>query len=186
MSFDVGVPGIANGILGGGMDRDKYYAISDENGNFELSDLGDDVRSILYPNFVRSYVCDSTQITWKYFTQGSHDDSLWIVKGENTALRLKLAGLTYFHHPIKNNAGYAIDSILIQVYGQNDMITKKKQKSKVFYLLPSKLHNIELTYVSQGQRRSRTIQKYISCAYSTLTDESYAIMFNDFDVYLPE
>lgn len=182
MSFDVAS---GSGIFGD-LARDKYQAVSNAAGEFILSDVGDDIRNTFYPNFIRSMRFDSTKVEWRYFIEGTHDELLWISKGYNTTLRLKPAGITYFHHPSLKNPNYNIDTIIIKAYNQTDLITLSKPKSYNFELLPSATHKIELTYIHNGNKTVKTINKYISGAFQTSLGNAYVIGRTDFNIDVPE
>ena len=182
MSFDVAS---GSGIFGG-LARDKYQAVSNSAGEFILSDLGDDIKNTFYPNFIRSMGFDSTKVEWRYFIEGTHDELLWISKDYNTTLKLKPAGITYFHHPSLKNPNYNIDTIIIKAYNQTDLITLSKPKSNNFELLPSATHKVELTYVHNGIKTIKTIDKYIAGAFKTTVSNAYEIRRVDFNIDIPE
>ncbi len=168
------------------IERSKYVVISDSNGEFILKDLGQDIDNTFYPNFgYHSITMDSIYPEWRYFIKGQHSDSLWIVKGINTTLRLRPAAITYFHHPITENPNYTIDTIIINAYNQSDMITKANPVSESFHLLPSKEHQIEIRYIKNGSAVTKTISRYISHAFS---EDSDPISYRryDFNIVIPE
>jgi len=180
MNFDV-----ASGSgLFSSLERNKYSALSDKNGDFKLQNLGDDIDNTFYPKFFRSYDFDSTQIEWRYFVEGAFQDSLWITKGINNTIRLRPATNVYFYHPKINNDLYPFDTIRIKVYNQTDVLTNNKKRSKSFQLLPSKIHRIVITYVKNGIDKNLIIERYIPTAYIDRVE--YGIILNKTNINVPE
>ncbi|MGB1004772.1 MAG: hypothetical protein ACPGVC_11100 [Salibacteraceae bacterium] len=181
-SFDVASGG---GGWSGTIERNKYLSWSDENGVFILDDLGNDVESTFYPNFAyHSLDMDTLMPEYRYFINGFHSDSLWIVKGVNTTLRLKPSGVTYFRHPVLQNAQFAIDTIVVRVHHQIDTVTFSKTVSSEFYLIPSKQQDIELEYIENGVSTQKDFQHYIPYAFEI--DSFGGTRRCDFRVNIPE
>lgn len=145
--------------------NDRHYAVSKSNGSFIIDNLGLDIKYRFDVHFIRPEIFDSTATTWKYLTHLS-SDSLWVKKGFRTDLKLRPAAITTFNHPKPKNEKYEIDTILINTYNQSDYVTKEKSTSDEFYLLPSKDHSIELTYIDNGKETRKTITHYISTAFT--------------------
>lgn len=142
-----------------------YYAVSGSDGSFIIDNLGLDIKYRFDVHFIRPEIFDSTATTWKYLIHRS-SDSLWVKKGFRTDLKLSPAAITRFNHPKLENEEYKIDTILIDAYNQSDYVTKEKLTSNGFYLLPSKEHSIELTYIDNGKETKKTITHYISTAFT--------------------
>ncbi len=182
ISFDVASGG---GGWSGQVEHDKYYSWSDDNGIFVLENLGDDVENTFYPRFAyRSLDADTLMPEYRYFIRGVHSDSLWIVKDVNTTLRLKPAGVTYFNHPVLENAMYSTDTIVIRVHQQMDTLTFSHSVSTGFYLVPSKQQHISLEYIKNGISTARDFQHYIP--YALELDSFGGSRWFDFRVNIPE
>lgn len=180
MNFDVAS---GSGFFGSS-EKEKYSAITDQHGEFKIKKLGNDRKNRFYLNVPRNELLDTTQIQWKYITNGFSDDSLWISKKHKTILELKPSGMVCFHHPIANDPNSSVEKVVIEAYGQTDVLTLSKQVSEIFYFYPSRTHEIELTFVSGGNTEHKTITKYIPNAYYGSGTSGYG--FKQLDVFITE
>ena len=182
LSFDV----VSGNSWSTQTERSKYVVVSNSKGYFTLKNLGKDVDHSFYPNLAyHSTNMDSLYPEWRYFIKGQHSDSLWIVNGVNTTLRLRPAAITYFHHPNTENSNYLIDTVIVNAYNQSGMITIANPVSESFHLLPSMEHQIEISYIKNGNRVSKTITRYISKAFSEDSSMSSYRRY-DFNIVIPE
>lgn len=181
MNFDV-VSG-AGGLFTSS-EKEKYNATTYPNGEFEIKKLGKDRKARFYLNVPRNETLDTTQIQWKYITNGFSDDSLWISKKYKTVLKLKPSGMVCFHHPVVNDPNSTVEEVVIVAYGQTDVLTLSKQVSETFYFYPSRTHEIELTFVSGGQTEQKKITKYIPNSYYGPGTSGYG--FKQLDIFIAE
>jgi hypothetical protein len=184
LSFHVGSAGL--GGIFGSFERNKYYIISDSEGKFVLENLGDDLDKSFHPEFAYPIDYDSMAVEWRYMDNNFHHDSLWIVKGINHKLKLRPAGITYFHHPINNNSNYNTDTIIISSYNQSDTITFAQPTSDHFHLLPSETHLVDVSYIKNGILTHKSFSHYISKAYELIPGPYFSYQTFEFNIQIPE
>lgn len=170
-----------------GIEDTTYYALSNDDGEFTLNNLGENIEYLLWANFQRPTQIDSMEMMWRYLIDGQYEDSLWVYKGINHLLRLKPAGLTKFKHPKIKNRITIIDTLVVKIYNQTDTLSINKLTSVIFYLLPSMLLDIEIIELNNGKQLQREFKHYLPAAFSKFgNSDTTQIIRNNFVVHIPE